>query len=109
MIMKTEADEATTSRHRKSRRRWIRPAISLALIGAALATEVKKPKADRTWDGKLAGFIPYDLRRPTVERARERWWNLSDHRVFVPKVFGVGWTVNFRTLASKFSHTSHTG
>jgi len=106
--MNEQVDEKGTRTRRKSRRRWIRPAISLGLIGAALATELRKPKDERTRVGKVAGFIPYDLRRPTVERARERWWNPADHRLIVPKVFGAGWTVNFHSLVSKLSHAAHT-
>jgi len=39
--------------------------------------------------------IPYDWRRPTGERARSRMWNPGDGRLFPPKSFGWGWTVNF--------------
>ena len=39
--------------------------------------------------------IPYDLRRPTFSRVRSRLLNSGDPRMFPPKVFGVGWTINF--------------
>jgi len=32
--------------------------------------------------------IPYDFRRPTWKRIKERCWNPKDKRIFVPKVFG---------------------
>jgi hypothetical protein len=32
------------------------------------------------------------------ERARSRWWNPDDERLFLPTVFGVGWTVNLARL-----------
>ena len=38
---------------------------------------------------------PYDFRRPTAERARSRLWNPDDGRLFPPKGFGWGWTINF--------------
>ncbi len=47
--------------------------------------------------GKIFGLVPYDLRAPTLARLRERLWNAGDARFLVPTVFGVGWTVNFRS------------
>lgn len=43
--------------------------------------------------GELLG-IPYDVRKPTVTRANSRLWNADDPRMFPPKSFGWGWTVN---------------
>ena len=74
-----------------------RNAIKLAtaaLVAAAVVQELRKPSSERTWHGRVAGFVPYDFRPPTVERARSRWWNPDEPRLFVPQVFGVGWTVN---------------
>lgn len=68
--------------------------MGAALIGAALATELRKPPSQRTWHGRIAGRVPYDLRPPTLTRVRERLWNPADRRILVPTVFGVGWTVN---------------
>jgi len=42
-----------------------------------------------SWHG-----LPYDVRPPTVARHRLRYWNPDDPRLFTPKVFGAGWTVN---------------
>ena len=47
--------------------------------------------------GKLFGFVPYDLRPPSLARIRERLWSARDERFLVPTVFGVGWTVNLRS------------
>ena len=38
--------------------------------------------------------IPFEFRVPALPRARERWWNREDHRVFTPRLFGVGWSLN---------------
>lgn len=46
--------------------------------------------------GRLFGVVPYDFRRPTLERVRRTLWNPDDERFLVPTVFGVGWTVNVR-------------
>jgi hypothetical protein len=42
--------------------------------------------------GKFLG-MPYDWRRPTVARARSRWWN-DDSRLLTPKTYGWGYDVN---------------
>jgi hypothetical protein len=38
--------------------------------------------------------IPYDWRAPTWAVIKGRMWNPRDRRVFTPKVFGWGWSVN---------------
>jgi hypothetical protein len=48
----------------------------------------------RSRHGRFLG-VPYDWRRPTRARVRERLWNPSNPRLFVPKVFGWGYDVNF--------------
>jgi hypothetical protein len=72
---------------------------SLGLVVAALIEQLRRDPDERTWEGAVAGIVPYDFRVPTLERARSRWWNTDDDRVFVPQVFGVGWTVNLARLA----------
>jgi hypothetical protein len=46
--------------------------------------------------GKLAG-MPYDLRRPTADRYKSRFWNPSAPFI-TPKAFGWGYTFNFYRL-----------
>lgn len=48
-------------------------------------------------DKEILG-LPYDWRRPTVARAKSRMWNPGDPRMFPPKSFGAGWTINFYWL-----------
>ena len=72
-------------------------AIALAIV--AVVEQLRRAPADRTWEGQVAGIVPYDFRMPTLERARSRWWNPDDSRVIVPQVFGVGWTLNLGRLA----------
>ncbi len=66
----------------------------LALVAAAVVTELRKAPEEREWHGSLAGLVPYELRLPTLERFEERWWNPNDGRIFTEHVFGVGWSVN---------------
>lgn len=83
---------------KRKRSRWPGLLVGAALVGAAVATELRKPAGERTWEGRLAGLVPYDLRPPTPARVRQRLWNSAEPRLFVPTVFGVGWTVNVRRL-----------
>jgi hypothetical protein len=50
------------------------------------------------FSGRVLG-IPYDLRPPTAERIASRWWDPLNPRIFVPRLFGAGWTVNFASVA----------
>lgn len=52
--------------------------------------------------------VPYDLRRPTIRRFRERWWNSHDPRVIVPKPFGWGWDVNLGALPGRLRNLTRT-
>ncbi|HET7573175.1 MAG TPA: DUF5808 domain-containing protein [Gaiellaceae bacterium] len=48
--------------------------------------------------GKFLG-IPYDWRKPTLARAKSRWFNPDDPRLFTPKTFGWGYDLNFGVVA----------
>jgi len=72
--------------------------VGVALLGWAVAKELRKPPAERTWTGQLAGTVPYDLRWPTPARLRERLWAPEDPRIIMPRAFGVGWTLNVGRL-----------
>jgi hypothetical protein len=72
-------------------------AIGLAVL--AVVEQLRRPAEDRTWNGTVMGVVPYDFRVPTVERMRSRWWNPEDDRLFVPQVFGVGWTINLARVS----------
>ena len=77
--------------------RGFRRAVRLAVVGlvvAAVATELAKPEAERTWHGRVFGLVPYDFRPPTWERVRSAYWNPESEQLFSDRVFGVGWAVN---------------
>lgn len=74
-------------------------AITLTLV--AVFQELEKPKEERKWYGKIAGFIPYDFRIPTIERFKESCWNPYESRLFTPRVCGIGWGINFYTLLER--------
>jgi len=74
-------------------RRLVRIA-GFAVFIAAVSQEMAKSEAERTWQGKVGGFVPYDFRPPTWARLREAYWNPEDPRVFTERVYGVGWAIN---------------
>ena len=76
-------------------------ATVVALTMAAICQELEKPKEERQWHGKIAGFIPYDFRLPTIERFKESYWNPHDSRIFTREVFGIGWAINFYALLER--------
>lgn len=67
--------------------------VAIGLTVAAVVKELRTPADERTWNGSVAGFVPYDFRLPTCERIRDRVWNPQGNLVG-PHVFGVGWTLN---------------
>jgi hypothetical protein len=72
-------------------------------FAAAIYQELKKPPEARTWNGKVAGVVPYDFRLPTLDRLREAYWAPESDRVFSEHVFGVGWAVNIPVAARRLS------
>ena len=86
--------------------RWFTRLIQVVVISltmAAICQELEKPKEERHWHGRIACFVPYDFRRPTVERLKEAYWNPYDSRIFTPEAFGVGWAINFYALLERLS------
>ena len=71
--------------------------VTIAAGVAAVVEQLRRPEALRTWRGDVLG-IPYDFRKPSLERWRRSMWNPQDDRLFVPRSFGVGWDVNLHRL-----------
>jgi len=66
---------------------------------SVLCDVVAEPHAESSpVSGSILG-VPFELRVPTAERIASRWWNPQDPRLFVPRVFGIGWDLNFGALA----------
>ena len=72
-------------------------------FAAAIYQELRKPPEARTWNGKVAGIVPYDFRVPTLDRLREAYWNPDSEEIFSENVFGVGWAVNVPVAARKLN------
>jgi hypothetical protein len=107
----SEKGPKSRSSRRKDVRGKVRGAVRLASAGlaiAAVAQELRSPKAERTWHGRIAK-VPYDFRAPTPHRLLRRSWSPDDPRIIVPRAFGVGWTINFASAlaAVKRSRASY--
>jgi len=77
--------------------------LAWMVFAAAIYQELRKPPGARTWNGKVAGIVPYDFRVPTLDRLREAYWDPDSDRIFSENVFGVGWAVNIPVAARKLS------
>ncbi len=83
-----------------ARRIW---SLVFAVIGIiAIVQELRKPPDQRTWHGKVADFVPYDFRMPTLERVKSTYWN-PDGPILQGKVFGAGWALNLGVLTRWFA------
>ena len=67
--------------------------ITTAFTVAAIVYAIRTKQADGTFLK-----VPYDFRMPTLHRFRERFWNPDDPRIFTPRFFGVGWSLNVYQL-----------
>jgi hypothetical protein len=76
---------------------WLLRMLVLGAVAGAVYTELRKPPAERTWHGKLLGFVPYDFRIPTLDALRQAYWNPRSPKLFTERPLGVGWAVNIPT------------
>ncbi|RPF20431.1 DUF5808 domain-containing protein [Myceligenerans xiligouense] len=88
------------TKRRRGRLRRVVTVVTIVLSAAAVVKELRKPKDERTWNGKVAAVVPYDFRIPTMERVRERMWNPESDHFISPRVAGVGWTLNVGKVVS---------
>ncbi len=79
--------------------------VGIGLVVAAISQEMAKPESERTWHGRVLGFVPYDFRPPTWNRIRDAYWNPDDDRLFTDRVFGVGWAVNLHRARTLLEQT----
>jgi len=63
-------------------------------VVAAVLDQLRRPRDERIWHGRLGGLVPYELRRPTLRRLRGSLWAPDDPHLLLPRAFGVGWSPN---------------
>lgn len=73
-------------------------AFGAGLVAGALGQELRKPRREREWHGRVLRLVPYDFRPPTPARVRAAWWNRQDRRLFTDRPLGIGWSVNLARL-----------
>ena len=50
--------------------------------------------------GRVLG-VPYDWRKPTRERLKRGVWDPEQRRMFIPKVYGWGYGIDFYEVARR--------
>ena len=45
--------------------------------------------------------MPYDFRKPSLEKLKRRFWSKEDDRLFTPMAFGWGYAFNLYQLGRK--------
>jgi hypothetical protein len=73
---------------------WLLRTLTVGAVVAAIYKELQLPPEQRTWRGRLFGFVPYDFRLPTPRRMIGAWWDPGTERLFNDQPFGVGWAIN---------------
>lgn len=91
------AHKAQTVRNETNAFFWLLRTATFAAVAGAIYTELRKPPEERTWHGKLLGFVPYDFRMPTLERIRQAYWNPRSPKIITDRPIGVGWAINIPT------------
>lgn len=89
-------------RGRRDRRGKLRAAATLAsaaVSAIAVSRELRRPRKERLWHGTV-GVVPYDFRAPSAGRIKRSVWDPDNPRIWVPRVFGVGWSLNLAALVS---------
>lgn len=88
---------ADTARSELGDLMWLLRMSVIAAVVGAVYVELRKPPEERTWHGRLLGFIPYDFRLPNLEALRQAYWNPRSPKIFTPRPLGVGWAINIPT------------
>ena len=90
--------KADTARGELGDLAWLLRMAVFGAVAGALYTELRKPPAERTWNGRVLGFVPYDFRLPSLEQLRSAYWNPRSPKIFTNRPLGVGWAINIPTL-----------
>jgi hypothetical protein len=75
--------------------------ILLTVLAGIVYSEVRKVPGDPRLRGKALGFVPYDLRPPTLAKFPRAYWDPQEPRIFTGRVSGIGWSINFAELVER--------
>ena len=78
----------------------LEPGATAADVTALAASVGESFEPEEPGEARFVG-VPIDLSPPTAERVAHTWWNPRDERIFVPRVFGLGWALNMGAVAVK--------
>jgi hypothetical protein len=92
--------DKTEEKRRPTATELWRLVLAIAAL-VAVVQELRKPPEQRTWHGKVAGLVPYDFRKPTMERFRKTYWD-PDGPAIPGKAWGVGWALNLGAVKRLF-------
>lgn len=78
---------------------------TVVIAGLTVEQEFSRRRRQRTWHGRV-GPVPYDFRRPTMERLRREWWQPDSAELVTPHAFGLGWGLNLGRLAAMLQRSA---
>lgn len=93
-------EQDTTRGGRRVRAKDLLRLLLAVITAVAVVKELRTPAAQRTWHGTIAGAIPYDFRKPTLERARAVYWDPEGPLVST-RLWGVGWAPNVGAITHR--------
>lgn len=99
--MNAKASDRSSSSSKQGGGNNVLTVIILIIAAVAVRRQLSLPKDERTWHGTVEVPVPYEFRRPTLDRLKASVWNPDDDRLFVPMAFGVGWSVNVARLVGR--------
>jgi hypothetical protein len=102
MLEELEAGEGTKAEAEKLIAEFGPPEVLAAQCAELSRSELKAAlwQKSTAFSGRFLG-MPYELRPPSADRVAMRWWDPLNPHVIVPRLFGIGWTLNFAALAVK--------
>jgi hypothetical protein len=75
--------------------------ILLTVLAGIVYSEVRKVPGAPRFRGKALGFIPYDIRPPSLAKIPGTYWDPHEPRIFTGRVSGIGWSINFAALVER--------
>lgn len=93
------------SHHRKKQKKQSKMYlfVLVAIAFVAVRRQLALPPEERTWHGTIDVPVPYDFRIPTAARVKRSFWDPDDERIFLPRAFGIGWSVNAATVVKRLT------